>query len=114
GTTVGRVVPVVAVAAEAMEAGHRSERGLQSLHGINAAEPTEIEGGDGGQQIQPEVRGRRAVRDNRAWIFLDVVGRQGAVFKTDEGRKELPRSPRDQPELSGVPGRQRRGLRREP
>ena len=113
-TTVFRVVPVVEVATEVLEPGHRSQRGLESLHGVHEAKPAEITSGHGGQQIQPEIRGRRAVRDDQAGIFLDVVGRQAAVFGTHERREELPRSSRDHPERSGVLGRQRRGLFRQP
>ena len=71
-----RVVPVVEVAAEALEAPHRLERGLETLDGVERAEPAEIARGHRGQQIQADVRGRRAMRDDRARRLLEVVGRQ--------------------------------------
>ena len=111
-TAVSRVVPVVEVAAEALEAGHRLERGLEPLDGVDGPEPAKIVGGHGGQQIEPEVRRRRAVRHHRVRLFLEVVGRQGVVFGADERREEPPGPAGDQPEGSRIPGRERRRPRR--
>ena len=109
-----RVVPVVEVAAEALEAVHGLERGLEALDGVDGPEPAEIPGGDGREQVEPEVRGRGPVRHDRLRILLEVVGRQRVVRGTDERREEPPRSSRDQPEGARVPGRQRPGPRGAP
>src|SRR6266446_8242199 len=61
-----RVVPVVEVAAETLEGVHRLERGLETLDSVERADPAEIARGHRGQQVQSDVRGRRAMRHHRA------------------------------------------------
>ena len=58
---VTRVIPVIEVTTETFEAVHRAERGFEPLDCSYGAEPAEIVRSDGGEQIQPEVGGRRAV-----------------------------------------------------
>src|SRR5206468_9861233 len=95
-----RVVPVVEVAAAALEGVQRLERGLETLDDVEGADPAEIASGHRRQQIQSDVRGRRAVRNHRARYLLEVVRRQCVVRRTDERREEAPRPPRDQAEGS--------------
>ena len=85
-----RVVPVVEVAAEALQARQRRERRLEPLHRVEEAEPAEVAGRDHRQQIEPDVGGRRAVRDDRPRVLLEVVGRQEGGPRPDEGLEEAP------------------------
>ncbi len=103
-----RVVPVVEVAAEALEAAHRLERRLETLDGVERAEPAEVAGGDRGEQVEAEVRRRRAVRHHRAGIFLEVVRREHVVRGRDEGLEEAPGAARDAAQRAHVRGAERR------
>ena len=89
-----RGIPVIEVTTETLEAVHRSERGFEPFDCSHGAEPAEIVRGDGGEEIQPEVGGRRAVGHDRCWLFLEIVGRKGVVFGADKGLKESPGSAR--------------------
>src|SRR5207247_3977993 len=79
GTTVLRVVPVVEVAAKPLETVHRLERGFQPLDGVERADPAEVARRDRGQEIQPDVRGRRAMRDHRTRRLLEVRSEERRV-----------------------------------
>ena len=91
---VTRVIPVIEVATETLEAVHRSERGFEPLDCSHGAEPAEIVRRDGGEEIQPEVGGRRAVGHDWCRLFLEIVGRKGVVFRADKGLEEPPGSAR--------------------
>ena len=84
------VIPVIEVTTETFEAVHRSERGFEPLDCGHGAEPAEIVRGDGGEEIQPEVGGRRAVGHDWCRLFLEIVGRKGVVFRADKGLEEPP------------------------
>ena len=87
---VTRVIPVIEVTTEPLQAVHRAERGFEPLDRGQGAEPSEIVRGDGGEEIQPEVGGRRAVGHDRCRLFLKIVGRQGVVLGADKGLEEAP------------------------
>ena len=87
---VTRVIPVIEVTTETLEAIHRFERGFEPLDCSHGAEPAEIVRSDGGEEIQPEVGGRRAVGHDWCWLFLKIVGRKGVVFWADKGLEEPP------------------------
>ena len=91
---VTRVIPVIEVTTETLEAVHRSERGFEPLDCSHGAEPAEIVRRDGGEEIQPEVGGRRAVGHHWCRFFLEVIGRKGVVFWADKGLEEPPGSAR--------------------
>ena len=91
---VTRVIPVIEVTTETLEAVHRSERSFEPLDCSHGAEPAEIVRSDGGEEIQPEVGGRRAVGHDWCWLFLEIVGRKGVVFRADKGLEEPPGSAR--------------------
>ena len=91
---VTRVIPVIEVTTETLEAVHRSERSFEPLDCSYGAEPAEIVRSDGGEEIQPEVGGRRAVGHDWCWLFLEIVGRKGVVFWADKGLEEPPGSAR--------------------
>src|SRR5205814_4250039 len=93
-TAIARVVPVVKVAPEALEAVHRLERGLQSFDRVAGADPSEIAGGDDGEEVEADVRRGRAMRDDWTRRFLEVVRRQRVTVPADERREEAPRPPR--------------------
>ena len=102
---VARVIPVVEVAPEALEAPHRLEGGLEPCEHVQAAEPAEVARGDRRQQIEPDIRGRRAMRDDGLRVLLEVVRRQVMVGGTHEGLEEPPRAARGGAEGPGVRGR---------
>ena len=87
---VTRVIPVIEMTTETLEAVHRAERGFEPLDCGHGAEPAEIVRGDGGEEIQPEVGGRRAVGHDRCRLFLKIVGRKGVVLGADKGLEESP------------------------
>ena len=106
-----RVVPVVEVAAEALErvacvASVASSRSTVS----SDADPAEVAGGDRREQVEPDVRRRRAMRDDRLRILLEVVGRQDVVLRPDEGLEEAPGAARDRAQEPARP--RRRAARR--
>ncbi len=68
-------IPVVEMAAMAFEAVHRGESDLQPVDGFGQADPAEISRGCHGQQIEPDIGGRRAMRDDWIRILLEIVGR---------------------------------------
>ena len=103
---VARVIPVVEVAPEPLEAPQRLEGRLEPSERLEAAEPAEVARGGRRQQIEPDIRGRRAMRDDGLRILLEVIRRQVMVGGTHEGLEEAPRAARRGAEGSGVRGRQ--------
>ncbi len=62
-----------------VEAAHPLERAEYLLHAIDhvrACDEAQVDCTDGGQQLQPDVGGRRTERDYRLWVFLEVVRRE--------------------------------------
>ena len=106
-TEVTRIIPVIEVTPETLEAVHGAERRFEPLDCGHGADPPEIVRGDGGEQIQPEVGGRRAVGHDRCRLFLEIVGRKGVVFRADEGLEEPPGPARGQPQRTSVICRKR-------
>ena len=76
---VGRVVPVVEMTAIALQPLHGRKRRLDALHRLDRADPAEIAGGHGRQEVEAEVGRRRPLRDDRLGILLEIVGRQHVV-----------------------------------
>ena len=103
-----RAVPVVEMPPEALKPVHRLERCLQALQGLVHPNPTEIAGGDHGQQVEPEIGRRRPVRNHRHRLFLKIVGRKHVILRRDEGLKEAPSPARDQAQRLGIGGGDRR------
>ncbi len=67
-------VPVVEMAAEALQPVHRGEGRLELLDGGKRAAPSEIARGDDGKQIEADIGGRGAARDDRGRALLEIVG----------------------------------------
>ena len=111
GPKVTCVVPIVDVAVEALEPAHRRQGRLQPLHGIERAQPAKVAGRHNGQQVEPEVGGRRSMGHDRFWVFLKVVGREMVVLRHDEGIEEAPRAACDQPQRPRIGNRARRWTR---
>lgn len=108
---VAGVVPVVKVAAKAGHALDRLQRIMHPLQGRPLAYPSHIMRRDGGQEIEPDVGGRRPGGDDRSWDFLEVVRGQEIVLWRDEGFEIPPGPPGNQPQflrLRGGEGRSRR------
>ena len=103
---VARVIPVVEVAPEALEGAHGRQRRLESLDGVDGTEPAEIARGERRQQVEPDVGRRRAARNDRLRVLLEIVGRQEVIIRPDEGLEEPPGAARRRAEDSGVPRRQ--------
>ena len=99
---VARVVPVVQVAAEELELADRRHGFFEALEHVEGADPTEVASGHRGEQVHPDVGGRRAMFDDRTWIVLEVVGRQPVVFRGDERFEEEPRATGDEAECFDV------------
>ena len=70
------------------------------------ADPPEVAGCHGRQQVHPDVRRRRAMGDDRRGIVLEVVGRQAVVLRTDERLEEQPGAARGEAKRLDVGGRQ--------
>ena len=103
---VARVVPVVEVTAEPFEAGDRGERRLQALHHVEGPDPAEIPSRHRREEVQPDVRRRGAMRDDRSGIVLEVVGRQRMVVRTDERLEVAPCPASGQADRLDVCGRE--------
>ena len=102
-----RVVPVVVMSAEALHAEQRVERRLETLDGVEQADPAEVARGHRREQIEPDVRRRGPVRDDRLRILLEVVGRERVVLGADERLEEAPGPPGGEAEqrcLGGASG----------
>ncbi len=87
---VARVVPVVEVPPEALQARDRRERLLEPVDHLQRPDPPEVAGGDGCQEVHPDVRRRRPVRHGGARVVLVVVGRKPVVLAIDERLEEPP------------------------
>ncbi len=85
-----RVVPVVEMPFVARQAVHRAHRVRRAPQELPGRDVPEIAGGQIGEQRQPHVRRRRAMRDARDRMFLPVVRRQPLVVGADEGLEERP------------------------
>ena len=100
---VPRVVPVVEVAAEALQPVHgTAKRRFQPLHRLDRADPAEIAGAGGGQEVEADVRGRGAVGQDRVRVLLEVVGRQHVVVGRDERLEVAPGAARDEAQCARV------------
>jgi hypothetical protein len=95
-------IPVEEVAAEALQLVQRRERRLQPLDGLERAAPAEIARRDARQQIEPDIRRRRAPRDDGLRTFLEIVGRQEIVLRRHEALEEAPGAPRDQAQAARI------------
>ena len=84
------VIPVVEMPAKPRHPVHGAQGLFQPLHRLGLGQPAHVAGGDGGQQIQADVGGRRAVRHDRARGFLKVVGGQEIVALGHESLKKPP------------------------
>ena len=75
---------------------HHLQRGVQTFRTLVGTQPTEIPGGQNGDEIQAHVGRRGAVRDDGLRRFLEIVRRKPVVTRGDEGFKEAPGSASDQ------------------
>src|SRR5689334_17407489 len=57
---------------------------------------TEVARSASRKQQQPQVCRRRAMGDDRAWVFLEIIGRQPMVGIPNKSFKETPGAPRNQ------------------
>ena len=87
---VGEAVPVVEMSAIPAHGGQRRERAFQSPGHVRGGDQPEVVCADGREQLQPDVRGRRAHRDHGLGISLEVVRRQPVRVLRDEPVEELP------------------------
>ena len=68
----------------------RIKRQHRAFQHFTLREITKIPRGDIGQQRQPDVGRRGAVRDHRLWDFLEVIRRQPVFCFIHENFKEGP------------------------
>ena len=97
-----RAVPIVEMSQMTLHRAHRGKCGLQPVGGLDQADPAEVDRRDNRQQIQPKIGRRRAMRDHRRRIFLEIVRRQIVVGSRDKGLKEAPGAAGDQPQVLGI------------
>ena len=84
------VVPIEEVAAVPRQLGEARERRLEPGDQFVGADPAELARARGRQQVQPDVGRRGAVRDQRFWRELQVVGRQEVVVGADTSLEQAP------------------------
>ena len=82
------------MAAVALECRHGRERVCRALDELAGLDVAEVVGRQIGQQSEPHVGRRSAVRDHRYRMFLEVVRRQPMIFGADEGFEKCPRPAR--------------------
>ncbi len=97
-----RVVPVEEMAAIARQPQQAGDSRIQPLDGFVGADPAEIARRDNAAEIEPDIGGRGAVRDERLRIFLIIVRWEHVVFRRDEPLEEQPCAPRRQPQGATV------------
>ena len=102
------IVPVEKMSTVTGKRLHDVQCGLQTLGGIERTQPSKIPGGQSGQQIEPHVGGRGAMRDDGLRGFLKIVRWQPVVASGDEGFEEAPGPSRDQAQFTCFGIRQRR------
>ncbi len=75
---------------------------FESLDGVDRADPAEVARRDDRQQVQAKVGGRRAVRQHRPRLLLEVVRRQHVVRGRDERVEVAPRAAGDEAQRPGI------------
>ena len=98
------VVPVEQVALVLLQPVDRVQRPLDPRDRLLGADPAVVGRRDADQHVEPDVRRRRAVRDDRGGLLLEVVGRQVVLLRPDEGLEEVPGTPCDEPQRAQVLG----------
>ncbi len=86
-----RVVPVVEMPAKPRERFHDAERPFEAFDEVAYPHVPEIEGRDGRQKREPDVRRRGPVRDTRLGVLLIVIGGEIVLFRVRELLEESPR-----------------------
>ena len=89
------VVPVVEVPLVALHGVHRIECVRRALEELAGRDVAEVAGAEVGEQSEPHVRRRGAMREAHGGMFLVIVRRQPVVVGTDEGFEESPRASRE-------------------
>src|SRR6266496_1118631 len=59
-------------------------------------------GGNCCEQVETNVCGRGSMRNYGDWIFLKIIRRKPVVVSANEGLKETPCAPRNQPSISNI------------
>src|SRR5258708_40351728 len=90
------------VAAKTFEPVHRLECRFQAVHSVVGTDPAEIVRSYRGQQVQPEVGGRRSMSEHGLRVLLEVVGRKHVIFYRHKRLEEAPCAACDQSEGSSV------------
>ena len=88
------IVPVVQLSVPLVQALQRAGGGGHAAQHLRAGNQLQRTGGDAGQQVQADVRGRRARGSARRRIHLHVVRRESGAVQGHVGLKEGPGLPR--------------------
>src|ERR1700735_2705170 len=110
------VIPVIEMASKLFQSVHGTERVFETFRCRLSPNPAKITRCESRKQIQPHVRRRSPVSDDRFRIFLKIIRRKEIVHRTNESFEEAPSAARSQPEsrcISGGEGVYIRKARRE-
>src|SRR6266581_4431526 len=98
------VVPVDEVATDAVQVRHGLERGFKPFRRVQNPDPAEIVGDRRAEQIEPQIRRRRAVGFGGLGVFLEVVRRKGMILLVHERLEEAPGPAGDEPQRARLLG----------
>jgi hypothetical protein len=79
-----QIVPVEEVPVKAAHSLQRSEHLLDAVDHVGSRDEAKVDRAHGREKLQSDVRRRRAERQNRLGVFLEVVRRQPVGLFTDE------------------------------
>ena len=79
-----RVVPIEEMSLKFFQTPECRKSQFKTFDGFEQTDITEIARGEGREQQQTDVRRRRAVGDDRARVFLEIIRRQPVVGIADE------------------------------
>ncbi len=108
-----RVVPVVKVAAMAFQAGHAGQAVGGAFEQLPGRDVAEIVRRQIGQQRQPHIGRRGAMRQRGGAVFLVIVRRQPVVIRADESLEISPGLARDAAKIVRLFGAQARHAARQ-
>ena len=96
------VVPVEQVPVEMIEGIDGVHRALHALERLVRADPTEVPGGDGREEVEADVRRRRAMGHDGCGVLLEVVRRQVVIEGRDVFLEVAPRPASDESQRGDV------------
>ena len=92
------------MAADAVQVSHGLKRRLEPFHRVQNPDPSEIVGDRRAEQIEPQIRRRRAVGFGGLGVFLEVVRRKRMIFLIHERLEEAPGPAGDEPQRARLVG----------